>query len=135
MQINKKTIIILIVVAVAAFLLWKRSKMRTVTADTGSGGYVDDGSVEGIVAASGMTTADARYVRSFANSVESSLSKKAEMESKALLKGYTYEQMVVLDALWTKYCQMVSGASQFKDGITDQQKSYYWTVTQKIKNY
>lgn len=135
MKINKKHIIaILIVVAVAAWLLWKKGVFSKVGDSTGTD-TVTGGGIDPIIAASGMTTSDARFVRSYAAKIESSLSDKADTEDKAIRRGYTYEQMVVLDALWTKYCRMVNGTSQFKDGLTDSQKNYYWAVTTKIMNY
>ena len=133
MKIEKKHIIIAIVVAVAAWLLWKNHKGRVVYTSTAPGS--GDGSIEDIIAASGMTDADARFVRQFASRIEANLSSKAEMETKALNRGYTYEQMVVLDGLWTKYRCMVDGVSRFKDGVTPEQMSYYWKVTKTIMNY
>lgn len=137
MKIENKYIIILIVVAVVIYLWWKNSQKAGKSSGRGSDGStaLDYNSTDSIIAHSGMNSADAAYVRNYVVSkVESDLSYKAYIEDKAIERGYTYAQMVVLDALWTKYCRMVDGVSQFKDGITDAQKSYYWTVTNKIKN-
>lgn len=136
MKIEKKHIIILIVVAVVIYLWWKNSQKAEKSSGSGSDGStaLDYNSTDSIIAHSGMTSADAAYVRNYVSKVVSNLSYKAFIEDKAIERGYTYAQMVVLDALWTKYCRMVDGVSQFKDGITDAQKSYYWTVTNKIEN-
>lgn len=133
---NKKHIIILIVVAVVIYLWWKNNHKTVKVAGDGSDGSnaLDYNSTDSIIAHSGMTSADAAYVRNYVSKVESDLSHKASIEDKAIERGYTYAQMVVLDGIWSKYCRMVDGVSQFKDGITDAQKSYYWTVTNKIKN-
>lgn len=138
MKISKKTIIILVVVAVAVYLLWKRGKgsgsvFASALSETSApvGTSVDN--IESIIAASGMTSTDASYVRSLCAQVDGNLTQKANIEMKAIERGLTYAQMCVLDAFWMKYCRMVDGVSQFKEGTSDAVKSYYWKVTGQIK--
>lgn len=134
MKIEKKHIIIAIVVAVAAYLVWKKRKGQTEAGNTSSAVYAD--SVDSIIAASGMTSSDAAKVRSFVQGIEASAVKKEQMEQKAISRGFTYAQMLVLDGLWTIYCKMDNGTSVFKDEYADNAtvKSYYWRVAKAIKS-
>lgn len=136
---KKKTIIILAIVAVAAYLLWKKGVFSKNTAassgDTPAPG-VDVNSVEAIIAASGMTSTDASVVRKFVAKTEASAARKAEIERKAIERGYTYAQMVVLDALWSKYLTLSNGQSVWKDAYVSDKatQNYYKQVTNTIKN-
>ena len=141
MKINEKHIVIAIVAAVAVYLvLKKRKESQTASAaDAGSGSgtsSVDVHSVESIIAASGMTSSDAAVVRKFNASVAASVLSQERIQEKARQRGYTYEQMIVLDGFWTKYCTMVDGKSVFKDEYANDTatKNYYWRVANTVKN-
>ncbi len=106
MQINKKTIIILIVVAVAAWLLWKRSKMRTVTADTGSGGggeSQDATSLDYILTHVDFNGTEREKINAVYNRAMTDKSYYQSILASANAKGYSFDQMVVLKALWALY--------------------------------
>lgn len=102
MKIEKKHIIIAIVVAVVAYLLWKRS--RSVVTDGSSGtGASPKTTVDGVLAASGANSELKRYARNIERSIEKDPKWKQSVMDKAADNGYTYAQQVVLDAIWLKY--------------------------------
>ena len=137
MKIETKHIIIAIVAAVAVYLLYKRGVFgKKDTADTVGIDTVDPDDtvdpVEEIISISGMTKTDATKVRQVINKIEASPSWKESIENKAVLKGLSYEQMLVLDAFWTLYYNSEGG---FKDSNIDETtKSYVWKVQSNIKN-
>lgn len=102
MKIEKKHIIIAIVVAVVAYLLWKRSKSETEGTGTGTGAPTKS-DLDVILDAAGANSALKQYVRNFAQSVEKNPKWKQDIMDKASDNGYTYAQQLVLDAFWTKY--------------------------------
>lgn len=136
MKLNTKTIIIILVVVVAAYLVWRQYRKQNAyygtasAADTVPASSAVD-SVEGVIAASGMTSTDAAYVRQFQSSVEASNVRREQMEQKAIQRGYTYAQMLVLDAIWTKYYD--NATSNFKTNVTSATKNYVWKVQANIK--
>lgn len=135
MKIEKKHIIIALVVAVAAWLLWKKGVFSKAIADaTGIAASPIDpaDSLEGVIAASGMTTAEARFVRDMEKAVEKSLTWKASIEDKAKDRGLTYYQMLALDAMWQMYYD--SATNDFKPGTTEETKSHVWKVQKAIQN-
>ena len=102
MKIEKKHIIIAIVVAVVAYLLWKRS--RSVAPDGSSGtGTSPKTTVDGVLAASGANSELKRYARNIERSIEKDPKWKQSVMDKADDNGYTYAQQVVLEAIWLKY--------------------------------
>lgn len=103
MKIEKKHIIIVaIVVAVVAYLLWKRS--RSVVADGSSGtGASQKTTVDGVLAAAGANSELKRYARNIERSIEKNPKWKQSIMDKADDNGYTYAQQVVIEAFWMKY--------------------------------
>lgn len=103
MKIEKKHIIIAIVVAVVAYLLWKRS--RSVAPDGYSAGTVASPktTVDGVLAAAGANSDLKRYARNIERSIEKDPKWKQSIMDKAADNGYTYAQQVVLEAIWLKY--------------------------------
>lgn len=102
MKIEKKHIIIAIVVAVVAYLLWKRS--RSVVTDGSSGtGTSSKTTVDGVLAAAGASADLKRYVRNIEKAIEKDPKWKQSVMDKAADNGYTYAQQVVLEAIWMKY--------------------------------
>ena len=141
MKISKKTIAIILVVAVAAWLLYKKSRMTVAglaVSDTpaGSTGGVDVNNLESVIAASGMTSSDASEVRRYARTVEASTVKRENVQAKANEWGVTLTQMTALLALWNKYCTMENGQSVFKPEYRSngQIKNYYWKLVQTIRD-
>lgn len=135
MKIEKKHIIIVLVVAVIAWLLWKKGVFsKALTDATGIAASPIDpaDSLEGVIAASGMTTAEARFTRDMAQSVEKSLSWKASIEEKAKERGLTYWQMLCIDAMWQMYYD--SATNDFKPGTTEDTKAHVWKVQKAIAN-
>lgn len=126
---NKKTIAIAIaiVVAVAAWLLWRHKKQNEATTETTTDEPLTG--LEAVIKASQMTKADARDVRRFAREVESSMTDKATIEQKALDNGYTYNQQLALDALWVKYFDAEGKL------IHDADSPYVFAVVERIQNY
>lgn len=136
MKMNKKTIIILVVVAVTVYLLWKKRLFKTAgtNAAAGSSNDVNADSIESLIAASGMTSSDAAFVRNFRSSVEASRMLTEQIEIKAIQNGYTFEQQLVLDAIWSKYYD--NNTSSFKEAYLNQPavKQYVWNVQAAVKN-
>lgn len=97
---KKKTIIILVIVAAVVFLLWKKGvfskkeTLSTVAVDTGKH------DIDAIIAAAGITGSKATLVRKEANYIDSDPEWKVAVEEKAATKGRTYEQELVIDALY-----------------------------------
>lgn len=142
MEKKTKTIVIVAIVALVVWYLWKKgvfgkgSGSSSGSSNSSAPAGVDLNSVESIIAASGMTSSDAAAVRKFANSVNSSLVKQQKMERKAAERGYTYAQMLVLDGLWTVYCTMDGDKSVLKPEYANDStaKNYYWKVSKTIMN-
>lgn len=102
MKIETKHIIIAIVVAVVAYLLWKRS--RSVAPDGSSGtGTSQKTTVDGVLAAAGANSELKRYARNIERSIEKDPKWKQSVMDQADDNGYTYAQQVVLAAIWLKY--------------------------------
>ena len=100
MKISKKTIVIVIVVLVAAWLLWKRIKENKNTIANAVSG-IDKYSVDDVISAAGITGTKADKLRSEVNYLNSTSTWRSQIEDKALEKGRTYEQQVVITALYS----------------------------------
>ena len=103
MQINlekKHIIIIAIVLAVVAYLLWKRHKSSETGGDTGG---PEKSELDAILDEVGASASLKSYVRSIAKSIEKDPKWKQSIKDKADDNGYTYAQQVVLDAIYMKY--------------------------------
>lgn len=103
MKIEKKhIIIILIVVAVVAYLIWRRNSDTVTDPVTGEEVSLKD-DINAILTKIGANTEEKSYVRNFARSVEAKPLWKENVQEKADSNLLTYEQQLVCDALWTKY--------------------------------
>lgn len=130
---QRKTTIILLVAAVAAIFVWKKLKSASSSSSSTDPAAGGKESVEGVIAASGMNSTDAAFVRQTQKRWEASLTEKSRVETEAIARGYTYAQMLVLKALWTKYYD--NATSDFKpEYANDNVKSYVWKVQAAIKN-
>lgn len=101
-EIEKKHIIIAIVVAVAVYLLWKRSRSVETGGSSGTGASQKT-TVEGVLAAAGANSELKRYARNIERSIEKDPKWKQSIMDQADDNGYTYAQQVVLSAIWMKY--------------------------------
>lgn len=102
MKIEKKHIIIAIVVAVVAYLLWKRSRSVEIDGSSGTGASPKT-TVDGVLAAAGANSELKRYARNIERSIEKDPKWKQSVMDQADDNGYTYAQQVVLSAIWLKY--------------------------------
>jgi len=108
MKIEKKhiIIIIIIVVAVAAWLLWKRSKIKAMTGDTSSGGggkSQDATSLDYILEHITFNGTEREKINAVYNRAMTDKSYYQSIVASANAKGYSFDQMVVLKALWALY--------------------------------
>ena len=101
MKLNKKTIIILIVVAVVGWLLWKRYKANNAVAtETTTGTKLDPNNLEDVITAAKINSAQAEKVRQKARDCEASVTMHDSITQKAADKGNTFEQQVLFEALY-----------------------------------
>ena len=120
MKISKKKIIVIVVVlAVVAFLVWKKRKSANeANADTSTGSNLSKYDVNDVIAAAGITGQRAQNVLSKVGYLNGTTTWKAKIEDKAAQEGRTYEQQVVITALYAFYYKKKSngwqiGKSQF----------------------
>lgn len=111
MKIDEKTIIIIIVVAVAAYLIWKKNRATAGLdvngdidiSDTTATGY-DKNNLEDVikVAFNGDTYASlfAEKSRKVYRNNTANMTDQAKYQEKADLKGYTFAQMAVIDGAY-----------------------------------
>lgn len=99
---KKRTIIILVIVALVVFLVWKKRQSEKaiagVTSEAGNGLNKHD--VNDVIKAAGITGDKATLVAKEVKYLKSNLSWNAAIEEKAETKGRTYEQQVVIEALY-----------------------------------
>ena len=112
MKIEKKHIIILAIVgAVVAYLLWKRGVFKGVTKVTGTGDDTDTGdadspsSLDYILEHIAFTSAERAKINEVYNHAMSDKTYYQSLVAKANEKGYSFGQMVVLAAIWKLYTQ------------------------------
>lgn len=101
MKKSTKIIIIVAVVAVAAFLVWKnRKKMEDVSSpETASG----TGSMAYILSKIPFTNKEICKIKAIQNVVNSSATYLESMKKKAAQRGNTVDEQIVLDAIWVLY--------------------------------
>lgn len=129
-NINKKTIIIaLIVLAVAVYLLWKRGTFSKVTGSFGSeDAHVDDPtSLDYILEHINFTSAERAKIVALSKACEADAARKQRMQDKAIEKGHSYDQQIVLDAIWLLY-HSDSGWIDDAGSASD----YGWKLQQKV---
>ena len=103
---RKKKIIIIVAVllAVAAWLLWKRSKMKAMTGDSGGGGESQDAtSLDYILTHVDFNGTEREKINAVYNRAMTDKSYYQSIVASANAKGYSFDQMVVLKALWALY--------------------------------
>lgn len=108
MKPNTKTIIILVVAAVAAYLLWKKGVFSkgTASVDSMTGGFSgpDPNNLEDVIAVAfgndAYATLFAERARKVYSECETSPSYKAKMQSLASTRGRSYAQQVVINGAY-----------------------------------
>lgn len=99
---KKRTIIILIIVALAVFLIWKKRQSEKAVADVVSeaGTGLNKYDVNDVIKAAGLTGSKATLVAKEVKYLKSNLSWNAAIEETAERKGRTNEQQLVIEALY-----------------------------------
>ena len=99
---KKRTIIILIIVALAVFLFWKKRQSEKAVADVVSeaGTGLNKYDVNDVIKAAGLTGSKATLVAKEVKYLKSNLRWNAAIEEKAETKGRTNEQQLVIEALY-----------------------------------
>ena len=102
MKLSKKTILIIaIVVAVVAYLVWrKRQNSDDIEAPASTSTSM---SVKSILASIGADSTVKSYVNSVVTSIANNAEWKQKIINQANAEGITYEQAAVLNALWLMY--------------------------------
>ena len=108
MKIEKKHIIIAIVVAVAVSLLWKRGVFAKGIdpGDDGTGGSSttsSPASLDYILTHVTFNGAERERISAVYNRAMTDKSYQQSIQAEANAKGYSFDQMVVLKALWALY--------------------------------
>ena len=129
MKMNKKTIIILIVVAVAVFLLWRSSKKKSEGAGGNAAGDTDTTTLNYILSNIDFTTEERNRIMALKNRVETDAAYRASIQSKATANGRSFDQQMVLDAIWLIY----HPAEEWLPG-PDGSTSYGWILQKKVLN-
>ena len=120
MKLNKKTIIILIVAAVAGYLVWKRYKDSTAAGSADSvssgGASLDPSSLEDVITAAEINNSLAAKVREKYAETQSNSTLRNTIQTKANEKGNTFAQQVLFEALYAVYhVKTVEGTWTLKD--------------------
>lgn len=128
MKIDNKTIIILIVVVVAAYLLWKRGTFSKVTGASAGASVDDPTSLDYILKHVGFTAEERAMIESKRQACEASETTRQKYLEEAARKGYSLDQMIVLKAIWVLYNPSNNAWIDGPDGSSD----YGWKLQQKV---
>lgn len=102
MKINTKTVIIVALVAAAVYFVWRKLK-ESKAASAASGSGANTKTVEYILANIPFTSAEVKEIRYVNTASRSSAIWMENIQKKAAENGLTYDQQVVLDAIWLLY--------------------------------
>lgn len=131
MKITKKTIIIVVVVAVAAWLLWKNMKEKG-TASMGDAlltAEPDTTSLNYILTHVNFTSTERKKIEALRKAAEASEMTYQSILAKANANGRSYDQQLVLDAIWLLYTQ----DSEWLAGPNGS-TTYGWNLQQQVLN-
>lgn len=104
MKLNKKTIIILIIVAVAGYLIWKRMKEKGVSVeDVNLTASPDKTSLNYILTHVDFNATERNKIEKYRQAAEASEMTYQSILGKANATGRSYDQQLVLNALWMLY--------------------------------
>lgn len=121
---KKRTIIILVIVALVVFLIWKKRQSEKALAGMASeaGNGLNKHDVNDVIKAAGLTGSKATLVAKEVKYLNSTTDWRNKIESKAAEKGRTYEQQVVIEALYAFHYKMAD--ADWK--INKSQFEAYW---------
>lgn len=121
---KKRTIIILVIVALVVFLIWKKRQSEKALAGmaSGTGNGLNKHDVNDVIKAAGITGANATLVAKEVKYLNSTTDWRNKIESKAAEKGRTYEQQVVIEALYAFHYKLAD--ADWK--INKSQFEAYW---------
>lgn len=107
MKLDKKTIIIIIVAAVAAFILWKKgvfSRAKNSVVDTGASG---SGDIDlDYIFSHVVTKSDVRSkIESLKKNLETNLSFRQQIQAEAYQNGVSFDQQVAITGAYLYYYQ------------------------------
>lgn len=121
---KKRTIIILVIVALVVFLIWKKRQSEKALAGMASeaGNGLNKHDVNDVIKAAGLTGSNATLVAKEVKYLNSTTDWRNKIESKAAEKGRTYEQQVVIEALYAFHYKMAD--ADWK--ISKSQFEAYW---------
>lgn len=131
-NINKKTIIIAIVVAVAVYLLWKKGLFSKDAPNNAS--YVDDPSVtdptslDYILSHIDFNDTVRDMIKTLLNKTKVDKTYYQKIMAKAKENHYSFDQQLVLDAIW--YVYHTDNGWIEVNGSTN----YGWRLQQKVLN-
>lgn len=140
----KRLIIILVVVAVAAYFIWQNKKEEgTDSGSTDNGGSSNSGSgnsnsgsskkdsTEAIIASlTGVAGSHKDYLRMYCARFESDPETKASLQAKADANGVTYAQQAVMDASYLIYYTNETGLWKPK---ADWAEYYHTELVKQVK--
>lgn len=127
MKISKKTlIIILVVVAVAAWLLWKRGASRDGSDQGGtspSTAEPDHTTLDYILSHITFNADERTKIEAYRQACAASNTKRQDVQAKAYRNNLSFDQQLVCEALWTLHTA---------DGSWTDPRG--WQLTEEVKN-
>lgn len=133
MKINVKTIVIVIVVGLVAFLFWRKSKKGESGSPDVSGTGAQPGTIDYILANVPFTNAEIRKIKGLQSTVNASTTYSESMRAKAAKNGTTFDEQIVLDAIWLLYHPNQDVSAPWNAG-PDGSTTYGWKLQQKVLN-
>lgn len=128
MKSSKKTIIIILVVAVVAYLLWKKSHNSSQSStDTPTTAPDDPSSLNYILTHISFTSRERQAIENMRKAADASEMTYQSIMSKANENKVSFDQQLVLDAIWNLYTENGSWVAG-----PDGSRSYGWNLQQKV---
>lgn len=125
---KKKLIIVLIIVAVAVYLLWKKGVFsKKVAGETLTGPA--PGTLDYYLANIDFTTTERNKILAVKDAVAASVTWREQLQAKANANGRTFDEQLVLAAIWLLYHPKDAWIAG-PDGSTN----YGWRLQQKVIN-
>lgn len=106
MKISKKLIIVIIVVAVAGYFVWKKMKENGGGLSVGDSSLTsepDHTSLDYILTHINFTSAERNKIEAVRQAVEASNNWKQSVQAKANQNGLSFDQQLVCEAIWLLY--------------------------------
>lgn len=106
MKINKKTVIIMLVVAVVVYLLWRRSKQTMVVTYSGDATVTaepDHTTLDYILTHIDFNSSERNKIEAYRLACESQNTLRQSIQAKAIKNGLSFDQQLVCEALWVLY--------------------------------